>query len=315
MGSGILREIHSMQLSLFKRQTFPVPPQPSLVPVKEPRADATITSTVPAYYAYLQSGGYSQYTPKLFVSDVNALGQFLQGKKLLEITPTDIREWVSKLKASSKHYTAKTISRKLCAINNYFVWLQQETILEANPVQAVRNYRITSPLPDILFESECQQLLTSARADPRLYLLVLLLLETGIKKEELFALKLQHVDLSNKYAPEVWIKHEGKKVKKDRKLKLPAEIVPVFQEYTATYHITDRLFPYSLRFLQYCLTDSAQKAGIHKAVTASILRDTFAVRALKAGESMENVLTKLGLSPTTWEDAKVKYEKLASSGL
>lgn len=307
--------MHPVQLPLLKRKTFPVPPQPSLVPAQEPRADATITSTVPAYYAYLQSEGYSQYTPKLFVGDVNALGQFLQGKKVMEITPTDIREWVSKLKASPQQYTAKTISRKLCAINNYFSWLIQEHILEANPAQAVRNYRITSPLPDILFESECQQLLTSASSDPRSYLLVLLLLETGIKKEELFALKLQHVDLSNKYAPEVWIKHEGKKVKKDRKLKLPAEIVPVFREYTETYHITDNLFPYTPRLIEQCLKELAQRTGIHKAVTAGILRDTFAVRSLRAGESMEKVLTKLGLSPTTWEDARVKYEKLASGGL
>lgn len=304
-----------IQLSLLKRKTFPVPPQPSFVPVKEPQADATITSTIPAYYAYLQSGGYSKYTPKLFIGDVNALGAFLQGKKVMEITPTDIREWVSKLKASSQQYTAKTISRKLCAINNYFTWLKQENILEANPAHDIRNYRITSPLPDILFDSECQQLLTSASADPRLYLLVLLLLETGIKKEELFALKLQHVDLSNKYAPEVWIKHEGKKVKKDRKLKLPAEIVPVFQEYTEAYHITDTLFPYTPRLIEQCLKELAQRTGIRKAVTAGILRDTFAVRSLRAGESMEKVLTKLGLSATTWEDAKVKYEKLASGGL
>ena len=117
-----------VQLSLLKRKNFPVAPQPSLVPVQEPRADATITSTSAAYYAYLQSGGYSKYTPKLFLSDVKALGQFLQGKKLTAITPTDIREWVSKLKASSENYTAKTISRKLCAINNHFFGLQQENI-------------------------------------------------------------------------------------------------------------------------------------------------------------------------------------------
>jgi integrase len=87
-----------------------------------------------------------------------------------------------------------------------------------------------SQVPDILFESECQQLLTTASSDPRIYVLVLMLLETGIKKEELFDLKLIHFDFSNKYAPELWVKHTGKKVKKDRKLKLPAEVVPVFAD-------------------------------------------------------------------------------------
>jgi integrase len=60
---------------------------------------------------------------------------------------------------------------------------------------------------------------------------VLLLLETGLKKEELFELRTVNFDLSNRYAPELWVKHTGKKVNKDRKLKLPAEIVPVYEEY------------------------------------------------------------------------------------
>jgi hypothetical protein len=36
---------------------------------------------------------------------------------------------------------------------------------------------------------------------------VLLLLETGLKKEELFALRITHFDFSNAYAPELWVKH------------------------------------------------------------------------------------------------------------
>jgi hypothetical protein len=50
-------------------------------------------------------------------------------------------------------------------------------------------------------------------------------------------------------------------------------------------------------------------------VTAGILRDTCAVRQLKRGEGMEKVLTRLGLSKSTWEDAKVKYEKLSRAGI
>ena len=40
------------------------------------------------------------------------------------------------------------------------------------------------PLPDILFESETDKLLAAANGDPHL-LLILLLLETGMKKAEL----------------------------------------------------------------------------------------------------------------------------------
>jgi len=163
-----------------------------------------------------------------------------------------------------------------------------------------------------LFESECQQLYTAASQYPRTYLLVLLLLETGIKKEELLTLKVTHFDFSNKYLPEVWIKHTGKKVKKDRKLKLPPETATVFADYCKAYsNVTDLLFPYSMRFIQYLLTDLATRAGVKKRVTAQILRDTCAVRWCRNGEDMETVLLKLGLSKSTWEDAEVKYSKLA----
>jgi integrase/recombinase XerD len=52
-----------------------------------------------------------------------------------------------------------------------------------------------------------------------------------------------------------------------------------------------------------------------KRVSAQILRDTCAVRQLRRGEGIERVLQRLGLSETTWEDAKVKYEKLSRGGI
>jgi hypothetical protein len=36
---------------------------------------------------------------------------------------------------------------------------------------------------------------------------------------------------------------------------------------------------------------------------------------LKKGEGIEDVLKKIGLSETTWEDAKEKNEKLAMGGM
>jgi integrase/recombinase XerD len=63
------------------------------------------------------------------------------------------------------------------------------------------------------------------------------------------------------------------------------------------------------------LIDTAAKAGIKKQVSAQILRDTCAVRQIKRGEGIERVLQRLGLSETTWEDARVKYTKLAKGGI
>src|SRR5262245_50709788 len=119
------------------------------------------------------------------------------------------------------------------------------------------------------------------RSIGKVSLLFLILFETGIKLEELFALKVSHFDFSNKYAPEMHIKHTGKKEKKSRTLKLPTAITPVFKDYVATYRVDDSLFPYTQRFLRLLITDTATKAGVKKKVSAQILRDTCAVRQLR----------------------------------
>ena len=301
------------QLDLFSRKKYTGILSQTLE-ILPPTTDSTVLQTLPAYHTSLSSGGYSKYTPDDFTSDVKKFGLFVKDKKLGDIRTADIQQWIGELK---KVLSAKTVSRKVVALSNYFLWLVSVGVFDhkTNPAGAIRYSKVISPLPNILFETECQALLRAASSDPRTYFLVLLLLETGLKKEELFELKTVHFDLSNRYAPELWVKHTGKKISKDRKLKLPAELAPVYEDYVTRYGITENVFPYTPRFVEMLLAGVAKRANVQKKVTAGILRDTFAIRQLKRGEGIERVLMRLGLSETTWEDAKVKYEKLARAGI
>ena len=308
------------QLPLFQRKTYKgiIPTIP--LEIQAPGADKQVLETLPAYYTYLQNGGFSKYTPDDFTGDLKKFGAYLKEKKIQDVTDKDIRSWISLLKTPvprGEGLRAKTVSRKLTALGNYFQWLISIEVIQpdANPMLDIANTRISSPLPEILFENECTTLLTTASNDPRTYLLFLLFLESGIKLEELFALKVSHFDFSNKYAPEMMIKHTGKKEKKSRKLKLPIEIIPVFSDYVDAYKMDDMLFPYTPRFVRYLITETAQKAEVKKKESAQILRDTCAIRQLRRGEGIERVLQRLGLSETTWEDAKIKYQKLSAGGI
>ncbi len=111
------------------------------------------------------------------------------------------------------------------------------------------------------------------------------------------------------------MKHTGFHVRKDRKLRLPPEIIPAFEDYIKQYAITDNLFPYPPRFIELLLASAAKQAKLHKKVTAGILRDTFVVRSLKRGAKLEDVMRKIGLSESSWEDARMKYTRLASGGM
>ena len=145
-------------------------------------------------------------------------------KVLCELQALDIQQWIGELK---KTMPAKTLSRKVSAIGNYFRWLDAEKALARNPAYGIRAPRVTAPLSDMLYENECERLLAGASSDLRTYLLVLLLLETGIKKAELLDLRTANLDFSNNYQPELWVKHTGKQIFKDRKLKLPGHIASV----------------------------------------------------------------------------------------
>jgi site-specific recombinase XerD len=227
------------QLPLFQRKTYKgiMPGIP--MDVRLPVGEMTVLETLPAYYTYLKDGGFSKYTPDDFTGDLKKFGMFLKEKQIKDIGVKDIQAWISFLKTPSpkgEGLSAKTVSRKLTALSNYFSWLVSSDVIKEknNPMLGIANTRISSPLPEILFEEECTKLLTTASGDPRTYLLFLLLLETGIKLEELFALKVSHFDFSNKYSPEMHIKHTGKKEKKSRKLKLPMEITAVFNDYVSS---------------------------------------------------------------------------------
>src|SRR3954454_6649085 len=219
------------QLPLFQRKTYKgiIPAIP--LEVREPTGEMAVLETLPAYYLYLKDGGFSKYTPDDFTGDVKKFALFLNEKPIKDITTKDIQAWISFLKTPSpkgEGLSAKTVSRKLSALSNFFNWLLVHEVIDGktNPMADIVNSRIIPPLPEILFEDECTKLLAAASSDPRTYLLFLLFLETGIKLEELFALKVSHFDFSNKYGPEMQILHTEKKEKKSRKLKLPTELVP-----------------------------------------------------------------------------------------
>ena len=91
------------------------------------------------------------------------------------------------------------------------------------------------------------------------------------------------------------MKHTGKKAKRDRKLKLPLETELVFREYVSVYHLTDKLFPYTSRFVESLISDVVQAIRGTKESDCQYLRDMYAVRCLKWGEDIQVVLKKLGL--------------------
>jgi site-specific recombinase XerD len=237
-------------------------------------------------------------------------------KKIAEITTHDIQQWISSLLSSKgEKLDRKTVNRKTSAIINYFLWLYGLQAITKDPTIPLNNARIQSPLPDYLYENEIKTLYTKASRDPRTYLLVLLFLETGMKSSELFIITKSHVDISDPYSPELWIKHSGKQTKKDRKVALPPQFVEVYTRYIDQYQIEDTLFPYTIRFIQMLFEELKKQTGIDKELTSKTLRHTHVVRAYRRGENPDIVFDRIGLAPDSRPEADEVYSRLARKGI
>ncbi len=74
----------------------------------------------------------------------------MKDKKIQDITDEDIQSWISFLKTPiprGEVLRAKTVSRKLTALGNYFQWLVDNEVIpaQANPMLAIANSRVSSP--------------------------------------------------------------------------------------------------------------------------------------------------------------------------
>lgn len=283
-------------------------------PLDTPRpahSASTIKVSLPAYSSYLSSSGKSEATVRAYVSDLHQLINYCGDRGVNEFGLQDLRNFIAYQK-NTRRAQPKSLYRYVTTMNSYFRWLLKEGAIKANPAEQLVYMRPVSPLPEILKnEEECRILLKEASKDPRDYLLVILLMEKGLKASEVLAIKEKHLDLSLHYRPTLWIEKDN--AKKDRKVDLPPEFPVVYRDYIALYPVeTDFVFPFSRMGLHKMIVDLQGRVGIKVKLSAQVLRDTCAARRIRAGEPPLEVMKSLGLS--TSEDNRdilQKYTRLA----
>jgi integrase/recombinase XerD len=205
----------------------------------------------------------------------------------------------------------------------FFGWLAEAGILPHDPAAPLIHEHPSTPLPEILYDEQVfallrttRDLLWAAKPDARPYLLVSLILQTGIKKGECMEVKLTHIDLSNPQAPVLYVRYaDPRRTLKERKLALGPNFTPVYQQYRREYKPKEYLFECTARNLEYVLEDVARLAGIPAGVSFEQLRWTCAVRDYRNGMPAEQLRQKLGLSEISWREVLPKIQKLARPAL
>jgi integrase/recombinase XerD len=128
-------------------------------------------------------------------------------------------------------------------------------------------------------------------------------------------IKLKHIQRDVPGGAFVQIRYDNPARKlKERKLALPADLLPVLDDYLEHYRPEDALFACTPRNLEYVLSDVAEKAEIHKqakkGISFEMLRWTSAALDYREGGEPTRIRQKLGISEVTWQDTEKKLQRL-----
>ena len=177
-----------------------------------------------------------------------------------------------------------------------------------------------SPLPVVLTPDETKLILKTAddhrhasKPDARYYVLVTLLLYTGIKKSECLALSPNHIDLETPSGPVLFVRYASPQYRyKERKIVLPSEWAEAYDDYRNQYKLIENLFPWSPRRLEYLLEDLSNEAGLDKHLSFDMCRWTCALTDWQSGIEKEKIRQKLGVSKIQWREIHMKLDRLAN---
>jgi site-specific recombinase XerD len=287
--------------------------------------NSLLTPTLNAWRIFLQDQANSPHTVKAFIHDLQLLASFLPpDRTLVNIGTTDLNNFLSWLQnGRGVACSPKTLARRITSIKAFFRWLTKNGVLMIDPAEKVLQKSVLSPLPTVLTPEEVELIMETAdkhrtdkKPDARYYILFSLLINTGIKKSECLNLNLNHIDLDATGGPLLFIRYGNPQNRyKERKIQLPQSWLVSLQEYKTQYMITDRLFPWSQRRLEYLLEDLSQEVGLDKHISFDMCRWTCALLDWNAGLEREKIRQKLGISKVQWREVNMKLKRLANPGL
>ncbi len=146
------------------------------------------------FKTYLKEQKHSTSTIVAYSKDVDQLVTFLEDLKknhIHEVTTEDLQGFLAKL--GKEGYTPKSLSRKINSTRTFYRFLKINEFVTDDPSLLVEHPRYELTPPRILTPTEYRALRDASRNDIRMFAVIELLLQTGIRIGELAALKIVNV--------------------------------------------------------------------------------------------------------------------------
>jgi len=250
-------------------------------------ASTTLQLAQGQFVDFLKEKSRSNATIVAYTKDIDQLISYLLEQKKTEIsqiTKEDLEGFLAKL--SSSGYTPKSLSRKINSIRTFYRFLKSKGLATEDPSLQVAHPQYTLAAPRILTPTEYRALRDASKQDGRMFAVIELLLQTGIRIGELAELRLSDVlDAGLRIRP--FEKHEERVVPMNKSAKEALEkylkVRPQVEQ--------DRIFvtksgrPFLIRNIRTAVERYFRLAEI-KGAKVNDLRHTFIAHHLKHGVSL-----------------------------
>lgn len=244
----------------------------------------TVKNLLPKFITSLQEKGRSPATILAYRSDLDQLVEFLTKQSIA--TPDQIKsEDLDTFRDTllSQKFTPKTVSRKLNAVKTFFRWMVENGIVTTDLSKSVSHPKVESSLPKFLTPLEYRALRDAVRSDARIYAMIELILQAGLRISEVANLKVTDVTESN-------LKIEGYATQPERTVPLNKPAKEALDRYMVErpkiespyVFISKTGKPLAVRNIRASVDRFIQKAELPK-YSVNDLRTTFIVENIKAG--------------------------------
>lgn len=265
------------------------------------------------YTQSLRDAGKANATIIAYSKDIEQLVDSVNknGKTLAQdVTTDDIDQFKETLK--KQRYTGKSISRKINSIKSFFRYLISQKEIDSNPAEIVSHPKFEQTPPRILSKLEYRALRDAAKGDSRMYAIIEVLLQTGMRISELANLQMVDLDFDHNV-----IHIQAQNSRGPRKVPMNPAAKTAMQDYLQirprarekTVFLTKTCRPFLVRNIRTAIDRYFRLAGIKEA-KVNDLRHTFIVEQLKAGTPLVYISQLVGHKRITTTE---KYLKMVET--
>lgn len=259
-------------------------------------SNLALTEALNLFTDTLKKKGKSINTIVAYKGDINQLIIFLGKKQIVNVEVIKLKE-IEEFKndLTENGYTAKSVSRKLNSIKNFFSFLKNEGKISIDPSGEVKHPKYENDIPKILKPIEYRSLRDACRNDIRASAIVELMLQAGLRIKEIENLKMEDVK-ENEIVVESYESHGQREVPLNNSAKVALkkyldEVRGESKNKNVFITKTGRVL--LARNIRSLLNRYFNKADI-KGIKVNDLRNTFIVFQLKAGVPLDVVSQVVG---------------------